>query len=268
MTKTYTVTMKMHFLQQWRLVHALAESDFSIALPEEYRAGVEHLQKYFKAPIEVATDAQFPQELITIETLGPRTRIGSLERPLIIPHEIADYCRSLWPEERDVAFSFVGLNHWGRQRTMSEWHQRNFNSLLQSYALGGDTSVLTRADELIAGGAAGKPLVFFSKRGRAYPGKIWDDEFYRFLARSRISLCPDGDQIWSYRFFESILCGAMPIVQSRWPTYEGFRYFTVEDPLDALQFSDQDLVYNFNLCRERLTIPFEDLNKELEAALK
>lgn len=264
----FTVMMKMHFLQQWRLVHALSEAEQPISLAPEYEAGVRHLQKYFKADIKLEVGKEIPPGLFEIETLGPSTRVGELQRPLVVPHEIVNYCRSLWLEPRDVEYSFIGLNHWGRQRTISEWHQRSFGDLLQSYQVSGSQSIADRVDPLVESGeAAPRAIVLFSKRGRAYPGKVWDDDFYRQLARTRFSLCPDGDQIWSYRFFESMLCGSIPIIQTRWPTYEGFRYFTFDDPVETLVYRQEDLDHNFELCRQRLTLPKQDLDRVLSAAL-
>ena len=41
----------------------------------------------------------------------------------------------------------------------------------------------------------------------------YDVDYLRILARSKFTLAPRGDQPWSIRFFEAILCGSIPIVR-------------------------------------------------------
>ena len=41
----------------------------------------------------------------------------------------------------------------------------------------------------------------------------YDADYLRILARSKFTLAPRGDQPWSIRFYEAILCGSIPIVK-------------------------------------------------------
>jgi hypothetical protein len=44
--------------------------------------------------------------------------------------------------------------------------------------------------------------------------KLWFDEnYFRTMCQSQFTLCPAGDQPWSMRFFESIMCKSTPIVE-------------------------------------------------------
>ena len=42
---------------------------------------------------------------------------------------------------------------------------------------------------------------------------ILDEEYYRGMCGSKFTLTPTGDCPWSYRFFESILCFSIPILE-------------------------------------------------------
>lgn len=76
-------------------------------------------------------------------------------------------------------------------------------------------------------------------------------------------LCPSGDYVWSYRFFESILCGAIPVIEEYCEAYNGFRFQYMSEKASNLKWSKEDAEYNFNLCVERLTIPQRDLDNEI-----
>jgi len=58
-----------------------------------------------------------------------------------------------------------------------------------------------------------KGIIKNSNRGRNPKLKFsYDMEYYKELARSKFALCPTGDCPWSYRFFEAIMCGAIPVL--------------------------------------------------------
>ena len=42
----------------------------------------------------------------------------------------------------------------------------------------------------------------------------YDADYLRILARSKFTLAPRGDQPWSIRFYEAILCGSIPLVKA------------------------------------------------------
>jgi len=108
-------------------------------------------------------------------------------------------------------------------------------------------------------------LLWSSTRGRVFLVKAWDEEYFRVLLRSRFVLCPNGDYVWSYRFFEAILCGAIPTVEERCDAYDGFTYHTMTDT--TYNWSPQIALSNYELCRSRLTIPQGDLNAEIAKLL-
>jgi len=110
-------------------------------------------------------------------------------------------------------------------------------------------------------------MFWSSSRGRTFPVKSWDEPNFRLLARSQFSQCPNGDYVWTYRFFESAMCGAIPIVEDISPVYEGFRFRTMADPVESLIWTEADAQQNGELCKERHTIPPDELNLELAGLL-
>lgn len=81
-----------------------------------------------------------------------------------------------------------------------------------------------------------------SKRGRDKMTKVYDIEYFNQLSKSKFILCPNGDFTWTYRFFESILCGSIPIIEKYHYLYNGYKYFTKDDN----HYYDNDMAY-FNL---------------------
>lgn len=98
----------------------------------------------------------------------------------------------------------------------------------------------------------------FTNKGRLISKDSFDLEYYQVLAKTQFTLCPRGDYLWSYRFFEAIICHSIPIVEStgiHHPTMKGFKFY-----LDKDIMSDKGLVYdpeicqfNYNLLLERHT---------------
>jgi hypothetical protein len=64
----------------------------------------------------------------------------------------------------------------------------------------------------------------------------FDEDFFRVLCQSRFTLCPAGDAPWSMRFYESLLCKSIPIVEKVQHTgrndleYDiGYKYYLLSD---------------------------------------
>jgi hypothetical protein len=66
-----------------------------------------------------------------------------------------------------------------------------------------------------------------SLRGRKEHTRIYDTTYFNQMAKTKFVLCPDGDFTWTYRFFEAILCGAIPIIQNYCELYEGYFHLRV-----------------------------------------
>lgn len=201
-------------LQTVRAAHALAEVA-TIGVPAADLPKFDHLARYFDLNYREGTPPD-----IAVDHQTPTTRVGSVERPLIFPHGVAERCRDKWTA-RDLDVTFCGFVTAQRRAVLAPWLDRGAQ-------------------------------VRSSTAGRRWPAKGWDDAYHDVLARSGHVLCPDGDFVWTYRFFESVLCGAIPIIQSHYQLYDGFAFLTMDDRPDGW---DRDVAEaNFDLAVRRLTL--------------
>jgi hypothetical protein len=253
-----------------RLVHALAESDYGINIPFIEIDKFSILMSKFELNFaDKHVDVIDISDQISLSHSRPETSIGKISRHLIFPSAITKYCRSIWKEDRKIRYSFQGLVTEKRKLLIEDWLGRNIrgkcrlphtNSRLHKLRkrvlskVGLDATVEVKIGDL---------LFLSSDRGRHFPIKAWDEQYFRVLANSEFVLCPGGDYIWSYRFFESILCGAIPVVEKSCEAYEGFRFFSFEDNAKNFKWCLDDAEFNYALCIEKLTISQDELNKEI-----
>jgi hypothetical protein len=257
----YHLNLRLILLQQWRMVHALAEGSQRFTIPDHQTANLEHLKQYFDVPLEVGEgEPVAPKALLVLNTDEPWSEVAGLRRTLIYPHGMLDRCREMWPEERPVRFGFAGLEYRQRGGTLDTWQERTFGGAQEAIRLrrDEDLSVVPRPSDV---------AVVYSRKGRSFPAKMWDESYFRLLADSEFTLCPDGEEVWTYRFFEAMVCGSMPVVESDCGVYQGFRYRFLDDTGADATVAPEDLEHNFALCRERLTLPLEGLDSAVEGYL-
>jgi hypothetical protein len=264
--------MSFNLIQQVRLAHALAESDFPIVIPAAESPKFALLKEKFGMRFLAGDygDINLSPHLRILHD-EPSTSIGDLNRPLIFPHAITSYCRALWSHKREHRYSFAGLVTPSRQDLIQSWIAANVTGRPIDLRSQGATLASKIRRKLFALGGfddtrrvqIGDLMLWSSTRGRRFPIKSWDDKYANVLAHSQFVLCPSGDHVWSYRFFESLLCGAIPIVETRCPAYEGFRFLTFDDRVDNVAWSETDAEHNFRRCVARITLPGDELNKEL-----
>jgi len=267
-------SLTYNMIQEMRLAHALMESRFTVCIPAEHAGKFKRLQQVFG--ICFATEITLGEKIsLALSHDEPRTSVGALTRPLVFPQGILRLCRSLWRKERNIQVSFMGLVTGNRADLLEGWCRKNwflvdrkmpnlnpFWHRVSSKAhriLGFPPSTLRLQ--------IGDLLVWSSQRGRTFPVKAWDQEYYELLAASKFVFCPSGDCIWSYRFFEAILCGALPIVEKACPAYDGFAFYSMDDAVARMQWSKSLAESNFRLCADRITIPTDILNEELDRIL-
>jgi hypothetical protein len=255
-------------IQQIRCTHALAESAFAIAVPADELEKFSVLRDTFGLELATATGAD-PSltPFVTIDHRTPATSVGAVVRPLIFPRAIVVHCRTLWPATRAHRYSFAGLVTDSRRALLETWLAGGAPALPALAARTTLGDFLRR--QIIRWRGADRPrrigdvTVWSSERGRRFPTKAWDQDYYRMLADSQSVLCPSGDYVWSYRFFEACLCGALPIVEEASPLYEGFRYGLMTEPRTDGPWSAADAEHNYRTCVERIVVPVEELDREL-----
>lgn len=100
--------------------------------------------------------------------------------------------------------------------------------------------------------------ILFTNTGRKIEKREFDKDYYQELAHSRFTLCPSGDFIWTYRFFEAIMCLSIPIVEAgaRFDQFQGYTYYNSESSQrDLLQsWSREVTMENYQLFLKRNTL--------------
>ena len=275
MSDILSPVLPFHLIQGIRLAHALMESRFEICIPESHADKFTILEELFGINYKTGTKEAIKIDAIQVSHSEPITSVGSIARPLIFPHAILSHCQSLWKPDRDIKISFAGLVTDKRAELISQWCRINIKEY--SNNLPNQNPMLHKLSNALRQKLSLSPKSFSSQigelnlwssiRGRTFPIKSWDKEYFDLLARSRFVLCPSGDYVWSYRFFETILCGAIPVVEQSCEAYDGFIFKMMSDPIEDLKWSTDIVRHNYDLCIERISIPTDELNDELSLLL-
>lgn len=141
-----------------------------------------------------------------IHAENPKTIIGKKEYSLVFPHFISNmfvYCK-------DIDISFEGLVTAKRQVFLYKIYETYEN---EHHNI----------------------KIISSKRGRQDKVKEIDHKYFETLHRSKFIACPNGDFVWSYRFFEAIICKAIPIIENESPLYDGYKFYRLGDKLEYRQ---------------------------------
>jgi hypothetical protein len=283
MNSKFYIDVSLNLIQSIRLLQFLMESDYTICVPTEYEDLLLYLKDFFDVKYCLRT-SKFDCKKIDVEILheAPKTRIGTIERPLIFPHGAFKYCKNLWGDSRKNKFAFAGLLSENRRFVIGNWIQENWPTYKYKFLSDNDiylNKVILNLKRILFNRVNffeaphyslkkyGDFVVWSSNRGRCLPTKIWDPSYFNFLADSQFVLCPDGDFVWTYRFFEAIMCGAIPIIQNYSPIYEGFKFKRMNSSIENMVWNEDDAESNFCLCKERLTVPVDDINIELASLL-
>jgi hypothetical protein len=220
-------------IQSFRAMQAIAESGFTVIVPPGELSRWEYSAHWFQLPYAAVTPADRVPVHIDHET--PSVVIGDLSRPLLFPHRAFELYGSAWAK-RVRSYTFTGFPTPSRKDVVNRWRRR-----------------IDRRDAFIQ----------WSKVGRGWPEKAWDPEYVEGLGSSRFALCPDGDFVWTYRFFEAIACGAIPVVESVTTLYDGFVYYRMEDEPHIFEWNEAVACANYERALRLLTIPISILQGEV-----
>jgi len=120
-----------------------------------------------------------------------KTVIGIKEFKLLFPKFMLKYDNM----EKDINFLFIGLITPSRDKFLAPFRKERGTFILNSM------------------------------NGRNPDTKGKDESYFRMMARAKFVLCPDGDFTWTYRFFESVIFRAIPIIENLSPLYNGYYFF-------------------------------------------
>ena len=279
MNTSLSLNLPFNYIQSIRLAHAIMETNYDIYIPREDENKFIPLKQKFGIKYKIITIPDSVPSEIKISHKEPKTSIGSINRSLIFPHQIFSYCKSLWSDNRNIQFSFAGLITENRKQFFRRFVKINYPDSKFNFKklalLELQSKFKSKIEHKIGVHNIPKAIKFkynkilfwSSERGRNFPVKVWDDDYFRLLASSKFVLCPSGDYTWSYRFFEACRCGAIPIIEDFCSIYDGYRFKTINEPLNTIIWSKKDAEHNYNLCQSRLTVPLDRLQEEIAELL-
>ena len=255
------IDFEVNKIQEIRLIHAISEQGVEVSVPEEQAYKFKPLQDKFNMNYSVDSASGIPlSQFMYIDHKIPNTTIGNSVCPLIFPKIQVQYLRNNWSVKRPYKFSFSGLITPVRHVVIQNWlteqlkskKQLNYNSKqLLSRIKNKFNRLFSKKTQVHK---YNDLYISSSTNGRHFPEKSWDQEYYNFLLKSKFVLCPSGDYVWSYRFFESILCGAIPVIEEFCSVYEGYKYVTLKENAHTLEYNLEDALFNYKLCVSRITL--------------
>jgi glycosyltransferase involved in cell wall biosynthesis len=219
-------------IQNIRLYQAAAEQNPNLFVPEKWAPVVRHLRRQFPEMPENLARGTIPSAAGTwVSHDAPATSYMRQKMPLVFPKSVAGRCAGGYDESARAIFaSFAGLRTDARRDAIEKWTRDVYK----------DSSENVKIE--------------FTDRGRDFPRKAWDQEYYDVMKNSRFVLCPDGDFVWTYRFFEAVMCGAIPIIQNNCDLYDGFFFYDMETPLEKLAYRPDKARENLELFLDRYTL--------------
>jgi len=259
-------------IQVLRLAHALVEAGCRLHVSPEDASKLSELGRVFGLRYEIGGEGVPRLRGLSIDHTTPETRVGQITKPLIFPIAVFEYCRARWPETRPVRVSFAGQPTVRRKKALNDWLKLSDLKPLVPEHVGEPSRddflrrILRRISRRL--GVSRKPRIYsklyadgvkliLSDDGRVFPQKAWNVAYYASLLESEFVLCPDGQDLggvpWQYRFFESVFCGAIPVVESAVDAYEGFKFRHMGLPLHELVWSRDEAEHNFDWAMNRMS---------------
>lgn len=164
-------------LQLFRLMQALSETSWHLHVPGQTVDRWEIAQTHHLNPaVGVASGSEMNLTNIGVDHAAPRTFVGSLTSPLIFPESMISKLRSLWSDSRPIGVSFTGLITKQRKRTIGSWVKKNSPR----------KGIRSRTSKW------GIVSIQHSLRGRTWPQKAYDPEYFVEMATSKYVICPGG----------------------------------------------------------------------------
>lgn len=262
--KSYEIDINYNLIQSIRLIHALYESDSNLCIHPSNKKKFKSLESFFNIKFNYNKKPDYILDIISSHQ-EPFVIIGSINRTLLFPHIIINYLRGKWNEKRIYNYSFIGLLTDNRKNILKEWFKLNFENYENE--LFNKKKPKQLLNIIMNHSTISSIFIGSSNRGRKFPIKSWDTQYYNVLLCSKFILCPSGDFIWSYRFFEAILCGAIPIVEADCTAYKGFRYYMLSDKINSLTYTEEIINHNYKLCLERVSLSSSDINNEIKGII-
>lgn len=260
---SYKVEINLNLIQNIRLVQSLMEEHI-VYIDEKYKYIFDHLNKTFNNDNYMnlnkinLKDVNICLLNLQYDHSKPSVKMLGQEWTLLFPKSMINYLHKKWMRNR-VEISFSGILNRKRLDFIYRFlKQKEVSMRTRLFIIKANLMLIipARITQRIIYSLKLSTYEYeinFTNNGRHFPRKAWDEEYFNRLLNSKFVLCPDGDFVWTYRFFEAIICGAIPIVENKCNAYEGFRYLTINDFLEGKSLSSSDIDFNYKKILSEFT---------------
>lgn len=111
----------------------------------------------------------------------------------------------------------------------------------------------------------GKSKGFCPKENPVIKRGEFDEDYYKIMCSSKFCLCPGGDNHWSMRFYEALMCKTIPIIsyeneKCRTPSecLLDYKYYLVDDTIKNYNYNKDWADHNYNLFLKYHTYEYID----------
>lgn len=187
----------------------------------QIKPGEQNIYNYLKRFFRKTSYTFQPGKVIPVDLnhKEPFVEINGQRKVLLYPKEALDLSKNFWNDQRTGIF-FRGFIPDFRAEALKQWQ--------------------------------GIATIEGVNVGRKSITRFWDESYLSATGKAEFVLCPRGGWHWSYRFYEAVLCGAIPIVEIDSDNYKGYFYFKWNDR-DNLHFDWSKAIHNFILAQSQLT---------------
>lgn len=227
MVKEIYINKDINLLQEVRVLHSLCDNGVTLFCDQTQYNKLKPLVDKFKCDIRVgnSTSSTNLTNLLQIHHNTPITKIGDVTKPLIFPKTLIEFCQKDNLEKMGKIY-FRGLITDKRKESISKLQSTN---LLET-------------------------IIDSSMKGRQFPIKTFDEDYFNDMKKYKFIFCPDGDFVWSYRFFESVMCGGIPIVENDSPLYSGFKYYVLNQGITSIDYNEEWVDHNLTHLKNNFTL--------------
>ena len=89
---------------------------------------------------------------------------------------------------------------------------------------------------------------------------MFDENYFKMMTKSKFTLCPAGDKIWSMRFYEALMCRSIPVVESVNETFRSreeskldYKYYLTTD---RIIYRDDWVENNYRIFLKHHTLEY------------
>ena len=221
------IDISPNLLQEIRLIHSLCDEGVDIYCCYTDYLKLLPIKTHFNGNIYIGYnyEGENISNILKINHTLPLTEFRDKKKSLIFPRSLIKYCYDDLPKKRMEIF-FSGKLTSKRTNSIKKLKEKlNLNLITE-----------------------------ISHNGRNFPIKTFDKNYFDNMKKYKFIFCPDGDFIWTYRFFESVMCGAIPVIENDCELYKGFKYYKLSDDLNNIRYNEDWITHNIKILKEKFTL--------------